>query len=60
MRTPSMVRCGNPAQAARILWRLCYTGDLATVQARIDVDDARSAIDAALAQNENVVGAAVR
>ena len=44
-----LVGDGHPAQAARILWRLCYTGDLATVQARIDVDDARSAIEAALA-----------
>ena len=44
-----LVGDGHPAQAARVLWRLCDSGDLATVQARLDPDDSRTAIQAALA-----------
>lgn len=44
-----LVGDGHAEQAARVLWRLCYTGDLATVQARLDMDDVRDAIQAALA-----------
>ena len=44
-----LVGDGHGDQAARVLWRLCYTRDLATVQARLDMDDVRDAIKAALA-----------
>ncbi|MDB6136995.1 MAG: hypothetical protein JWO94_67 [Verrucomicrobiaceae bacterium] len=43
-----LVGDSHPEQAARVLWRLCYSGDLATVQARLDMDDIREAIEAAL------------
>lgn len=44
----SLVKDGHPDQAARMLARLLGSGDLATVQARLDIDDIRDAIEGSL------------